>query len=182
MQDEHGVAPPPISEQAAVSAAAKAWKRGKKSAFLRGCLLVLLLIVAAAVADVALHWFSSADGDDQAALARQAADYWKKDALQIVKTQQRGNYMAALCRDAEGNLSMCVFDRDSVFSHRWRANGGTKGIEICWYTFQNSGVTYTCPVSENTVLDVFVIPDEISINGTPMPLDEHQQALEQYVG
>ena len=209
MQDEHGVAPPPISEQAAVSAAAKAWKRGKKSAFLRGCLLVLLLIVAAAVADVALHWFSSADGDDQAALARQAADYWKKDALQIVKTQQRGNYMAALCRDAAGNLSMCVFDRDSVFSHRWRANGGTTGIdsgkigswnygspageavliffggdlpaEICWYTFQNSGVTYTCPVSENTVLDVFVIPDEININGTPMPLDEHQQALEQYV-
>ena len=107
-------------------------------------------------------------------------------------------------------MSMCVFDRDSVFSHRWRANGGTKGIdpgkigvwgygspageavliffggdlsdEICWYTFQNSGVTYTCPVAENTVLDVFVIPDEISINGTPMPLDERQQALEQYVG
>lgn len=37
--------------------------------------------------------------------------------------------------------------------------GAELSQDICGYTFTNSGVTYTCTVDENAVLDFFYIPD-----------------------
>lgn len=70
------------------------------------------------------HWFSTADENDHPALSQQAAKYLGCDELFVVKVEKRGNYLAALFKDKDGNWSMCVFDKDSLFNNRWIASGG----------------------------------------------------------
>lgn len=187
-------------------AAATAWKKGKTRAFMKGCLIALLFIAVLAVGYCSFHWFSTADKSDLNALAQQAADYLDYDELLIEKVEQRGNYLAALCKDTDGNWCMCVFERDRLFENRWRANGGKRGIqdgtisswnygspkneavlifcggnisnEVCWYEFQNNNITYTCPIENEKLLDIFIIPDSSNINGYPILLDCNQQEIE----
>lgn len=187
-------------------AAAAAWKKGKNRAFIKGCLIALLSIAVLVAGYCSFHWFSTADGNNLDALAQQAADYLNYDKLSIEKVAQRGDYLAALCKDADGNWCMCVFERDSLFGNRWRANGGKQTIkdgtisswnygspqgeailifcggnisdEVCWYEFQNSNITYTCPVEQDKLLDVFIIPDSNNINGYPILLDSNQKEIE----
>lgn len=189
-----------------VEAAETAWKKGKKRAFIKGCLIVLLGLAMLVGTYTAFHWFSTADENDHTALARQAAEYFDRDELFVEKIEKRGNYLAALCKDKDGNWCMCVFDRDSLFDNRWIAGGGKPSLktgtigswnygspegeavlifcggsipdEVCWYKFQNGYITYTCPVDNNTVLDIFVIPDRYDINGHPIPLDNNQQEID----
>lgn len=186
-------------------AAAAAWKKGKARAFMKGCLIALLFIAVLVVAYCSFHWFSTADKSDLNALARQAADYLNYDEVSIEKVEQRGNYLAALCRDSEGNWSLCEFDRDRLFENRWRANGGKLKIEdgtasswnygspqgeavlifcggnipdeVCWYKFQNNNITYICPVENKMILDIFIIQDSHSIGGYPILLDCNQQEI-----
>lgn len=206
MQDEVDGVELQKKEWNLAEAAAAAWRRGKKTAFIRGGLAALLAVLVLAGAYVAIHWFSTVAAGDRDALAGQAAEYLGYDRLSILEVEKRGDYLAALCTDEGGNLSMCVFDRDDLFGDRWYANGGKKSLqsgeigswnfgspegeavlifcggdipkEVCWYRFENGGITYTCPVEDGTVLDVFVIPDRTSINGYAVPLDREQQALE----
>ena len=187
-------------------AAAAAWKKGKARVFMKGCLIALLFIAVLVVAYCSFHWFSTADKSDLNALARQAADYLNYDEVSIEKVEQRGNYLAALCRDSEGNWSLCEFDRDRLFENRWRANGGKLKIEdgtasswnygspqgeavlifcggnipdeVCWYKFQNNNITYICPVENKMILDIFIIQDSHSIGGYPILLDCNQQEIE----
>lgn len=187
-------------------AAATAWKKGKTRAFMKGCLIALSFIAVLAVGYCSFHWFSTADKSDLNALARQAANYLNYDELSIEKVEQRGNYLAVLCRDPEGNWSLCEFDRDRLFENRWRANGGKLKIEdgtasswnygspqgeavlifcggnipseVCWYKFQNNNITYTCPVEDEMILDIFIIPDSSNIYGYPILLDCNQQEIE----
>lgn len=189
-----------------VQAAAAAWKKGKTRAFIKGCLIALFSIAVLVAGYCLFHWFSTVDESDLDALARQAADYLNYDEVSIEKVEQRGNYLAALCRDSEGNWSLCVFDRDCLFENRWRANGGKLKIDdgtasswnygnprgeavlifcggnipdkVCWYEFQNSNITYTCPVENKMILDIFIIPDSHNINGYPVLLDCNQQEIE----
>lgn len=191
-------------EDIVVSAAA-AWKKGKRKAFMKGCIAVLLGIAAIIGGCVACHWGSTVDANDLEGLAQQAADYFGYEVLYIEEVEQRGDYLAILCTDARGDWSMCVFDRDRLFENRWRANGGNKTVtggqigswnygspnqeavlifcggdlpeEVCWYEFQNSRITYICPVDDHTLLDIFIIPDENDINGAPILLDCDQQAI-----
>lgn len=165
-----------------VQAAAAAWKKGKARAFLKGCLIALLSIAVLAAGYCSFHWLSTADQNDLDALVRQAADYLDYDELQFEKAAQRGNYLAAFCKDTGGTWCMCVFERDSLFENRWRANGGKRGMqdgtisswnygspqneavlifcggnisdEVCWYEFQNNNITYTCPVEHSQLLDI----------------------------
>ena len=192
-------------EKQAASAAAAAWKRGKNRSFLKGCLIVMLLIAVMAGGYSLIHWSTTVKADDLNAMAAQAAKYLGHEKLYIVETEQRGNYLAALCKKPDGNWCMCVFDRDTLFQDRWRANGGKKSLEsgsigswnygspqneailifcggdlsedISWYQFHNSGITYTCPVESDTILDVFIIPDQSNINGHPILLDAEQQEI-----
>ena len=142
---------------------------------------------------------------DWTELERQAAEYlgrdsWRLsghefdyDTLSIVKMDQRGDYLAALCVDDSGdNWCICVYDRDEVFPDRWRANGGAYGMEdgqinswnfgdpqgnavivmagwglpwdIAGYSFENGNITYTCDtVFAGMFLDLFIIPDSDNI-------------------
>ena len=188
-----------------VKAAMAAWKKGKVRAFVKGCLIALLSIAVVAIGYLSFHWFSTANANDLDALAQQAADYLGYDELSIEKVEQRGRYLAALCKDTDGNWCMCVFNRDRLFENRWRANGGILRMkagtisswnfgmhkeailifcggnisdEVCWYKFQNNHITYTCPVESDKVLDIFIIPDNSDINGYPILLDYNRQEVE----
>lgn len=130
------------------------------------------------------------------------------DLLTILQTEKSGNYLAALCRNGNGRYSLCVFERDSLFRDRWRATGGSSrnpgemgslnagimgnavlvffGAELpdtaAWYSFENGGITYTCPIQEHTALNLFVILDTYDISGHPVLLNEARQPLEDFEG
>ena len=183
-----------------------------------GAMLAAGLLAVGAWAGV--HYFTTVPEADTAALERQAAAYLGRfgdtgrafdyDALQIVETEHRGDYLAALCTDGAGNWCMCVYDRDRLFPDRWRANGGKPSLEAgelgswnfgnpreaviifcggelpeaaAWYTFCNSGISYTCPIEEGRVLDVFLLPDTSDISSYPEQLlDENGQAVDGKTG
>ena len=193
-------------EYQVAKAAETAWKKGKKRAFIKGFLIVLLGFALLVGIITAFHCFSTANENDYIALARQAAKYLGCDELFVQKVEKRGNYLAALCKDKNGNWSMCVFDKDGFFNNRWVASGGKPYLntgeidswnygspegeailvfcggnipdEVCWYKFQNNNITYTCPVENNTVLDIFIIPNNDDINGYPSPLDNNQKEID----
>ena len=127
-------------------------------------------------------------------------DYTAKcnqETFQIVMTEKRGDYLGALCTDGFGYWAMCEFERDEIFKNRWFAaggsphfKGGTLGSwnfgnpqeaviifhggdlpeEAAYYTFRNSGITYTCPIENGQVLDVFLLPDTNDISSSPIDL------------
>ena len=177
---------------------------------LKGGGAAVLTLALAVGAYLAVHWFTSAPETDLTALAKKAEEYlgtWNSGgAVQIVETERRGDYLAALCTDGQGNWCMCVYDRDSVFSDRWHAGGGKPSLtagelgswnfgnsreaviifcggelpeEAAYYTFQNSGITYTCPIQDGQVLDVFLLPDTSDISSYPEQLlDENGAPLD----
>lgn len=183
---------------------------------LRGFLATLVMIAALAGIFLGYHYFDSAPETDLEALTKQAAAYlgrherweWEVDydALEIVETERRGDYLAALCTDGAGNWCMCEYDRDRVFPSRWRAGGGNPSLgagelgswnfgtggdaviifcggdlpaQAASYTFWNSGITYICPIENRQVLDVFLLPDTANIADHHLELlDENGQPLD----
>ncbi len=188
----------PKAAEAQVMESMERERRTRRRSFFATTALALIGIAAIGVGTwLAAHYLGSVPETDLEGLERQAAAYLGRfqdagedgfdyDVLEIVETERRGDYLAALCTDGQGNWCMCVFDRDDVFSDRWMANGGKSSMttgklsswnfgnpreaviifcggdlpeEAAWYTFQNSGITYTCPIENGRVLDVFVLPD-----------------------
>ena len=129
------------------------------------------------------------------------------DTLRIVELERKGDYLAALCTDDQGHWCMCVYDRDEIFKDRWRGGGGKPCLtagelgswnfgnpreaviifcggelpeEAAYYMFQNSGITYTCPIENGQVLDVFLLPDTHDISSYPEELlDRNGAPLEE---
>ena len=196
----------PRAAEAQVMESMERERRMRRRGFFARAALGLIGIAAIGVGTwLAAHYLGSVPETDLEGLERQAAAYLGRfqdagedgfdyDALEIVETERRGDYLAALCSDGQGNWCMCVFDRDDVFSDRWMANGGKSSMttgklsswnfgnpreaviifcggdlpeEAVWYTFQNSGITYTCPIENGRVLDVFVLPDTGDISSYP---------------
>ena len=196
----------PRAAEAQVMESMERERRTRRRGFFATTALALIGIAAIGVGTwLAAHYLGSVPETDLEGLERQAAAYLGRfqdagedgfdyDALEIVETERRGDYLAALCSDGQGNWCMCVFDRDDVFSDRWMANGGKSSMttgklsswnfgnpreaviifcggdlpeEAAWYTFQNSGITYTCPIENGRVLDVFVLPDTGDISSYP---------------
>lgn len=196
----------PKAAEAQVMESMERERRMRRRGFFATAALALIGIAAIGVGTwLAAHYLGSVPETDLEGLERQAAAYLGRfqdagedgfdyDALEIVETERRGDYLAALCTDGQGNWCMCVFDRDDVFSDRWMANGGKSSMttgklsswnfgnpreaviifcggdlpeEAAWYTFQNSGITYTCPIENGRVLDVFVLPDTGDISSYP---------------
>ena len=57
--------------------------------------------------------------------------------------------------------------------------GGELPEEAAFYTFQNSGITYTCPIRDGQVLDVFLLPDTADIASHQLKLlDENGEPLD----
>ena len=196
----------PKAAEAQVMESMERERRTRRRSFFATTALALIGIAAIGVGTwLAAHYLGSVPETDLEGLERQAAAYLGRfqdagedgfdyDVLEIVETERRGDYLAALCTDGQGNWCMCVFDRDDVFSDRWMANGGKSSMttgklsswnfgnpreaviifccgdlpeEAVWYTFQNSGITYTCPIENGRVLDVFVLPDTGDISSYP---------------
>ncbi len=171
----------------AAGAASRAWKKNKRKAFRTGIILAAVLVVIAAAVFLSSHYIQTAAGDDIDGLEHFLEAYSEVELVKVHSIVQKGDYLAVSGCDQDGLWHLGIFARDEVFSDRWRicgslnkvkpgylANwnyetpegdtilvcfGGELSEEICGYTFTNSGVTYTCAVDENAVLDFFYIPD-----------------------
>ena len=167
------------------------------------CAVMALALLAAGWAGY--HYGTSVSETDLDGLAQNAARYLGGDALWVVETERRGDYLAALCTDDSGRWCMCVYDRDPIFRDRWRGGGGKPTLkpgalgswnfgnpreavivfcggdlppEAAYYTFQNSGIAYTCPIQNGRVLDLFLLPDTNDISSYPEQLlDQDDQPL-----
>ena len=180
----------------------------------RGAAGTVLVLALLAAGWAGYHYGTSVSEFDEEGLARNAARYLgRENAIRVVETERRGDYLAALCTDDTGDWCMCVYDRDSIFRDRWRGGGGKPTLksgalgswnfgnpreavivlcggdlpeEAAYYTFQNSGITYTCPIKNGRVLDLFVLPDTADIvshklelldqDGRPLPKDRIEGA------
>lgn len=196
-------------ENKEVKAISKAVRKIQKKYILIGCLIVLSFSVVILLSIIGYHFFTTAPENNIEALEKNAEKYLSINGyseLEIVKTEKRGDYLAALCADDKGTWTLCVFFKDEIFENRWRAWGGTLGAEpgelscysiddsnglslkvafggeipdeVCWYTFENSQTIYYRPVKANYVLDVFVFPSTGDINGVPEPLDKDKNPIE----
>lgn len=196
----------PKAAEAQVMESMERERRTRRRSFFATAALALIGIAAIGVGTwLAAHYLGSVPETDLEGLERQAFaslatprraivydfDYYD---LEIVETERRGDYLAALCTDGQGHWCMCVYERDSVFTDRWQGGGGKPSLtagelgswnfgnpqeaviifcggdlpeEAAWYTFQNSGITYTCPIEDGRVLDVFVLPDTGDISSYP---------------
>lgn len=168
-------------------------------------LVALICLLALGTAYYTFHWFTSAGENEVNVLEQQAAECFRYDKVHIRETEQRGDYLAALGESSNGDWCICVFERDRLFGNRWRAYGGSCKMEAGtmggwnygspkeeavlafgggdlpeeahWYTFENGGITYTCPVENGTALDIFVIPNHSDINGYPILLDRSREEM-----
>lgn len=182
-------------------------RKGRKLLW-RGAAAAVAVIALAGGLYIGYHYATSVAEGDLAGLARQAqnlvrlpddlSEDWprpdiafQEESAEIVMTDQKGDYLGALYADGEGNWNICVYDRDPVFPERWRADGGTVGMEygeinshdfgiygnaiitiggwglpdeVSAYSFWNDGVTYICELEEKGgFLDVFLLPDNHDI-------------------
>lgn len=179
--------PKKSEEVEAAKAASRAWKKHKKKAFRMGIILAALLVVIAAVVFLGSHYMQTASMEDMSGLEYQLESYSEVEHVNVRSIIQKGDYLAVASCDDDGKWHLGVFSRDKVFSNRWRICGSLSKVkpgylanwnyetpeggtilvcfgaelseDICGYSFSNSGVTYTCPVKENSVLDFFFIPD-----------------------
>lgn len=97
----------------------------ERARLLQGFLAALMAIALLAGIFFGYHYFGSAPEADPEALTALASAYlgrhdrreWEVDydSLEIVETERRGDYLAALCTDNQGNWCMCEYDRDDVF-------------------------------------------------------------------
>ena len=171
----------------------------------RGAICAVLTLALLVAGWAGYHYGTSVSETDLDGLAQNAARYLGGDALWVVETERRGDYLAALCTDDSGRWCMCVYDRDPIFRDRWRGGGGKPTLksgalgswnfgnpresvivfcggdlppEAAYYTFQNSGITYTCPIENGVVLDLFLLPDTNDISSYPEQLlDKDGQPL-----
>ena len=176
----------------------------KRKGLWQGILAVLLLLLLAVGLYVSYFYFTSVRVEDNGALARAAEEYlgqWGDDPghIQVVQTEQRGDYLAALCINDYGDWCMCVYERSDIFENRWRANGGKTRLKAgqlgswnfgnaeqaviifcggnlperaAYYTFENSDIKYTCPIRNGQVLDIFLLPDTDDISSYPKQLQD----------
>ena len=115
-------------------------RRMRRRGFFATAALALIGIAAIGVGTwLAAHYLGSVPETDLEGLERQAFaslatprrrivydfDYYD---LEIVETERRGDYLAALCTDGAGKWCMCVYERDSVFTDRWRGGGGKPSL------------------------------------------------------
>lgn len=173
----------------AAKAASKVWKKYMRKAFRAGVILALLLVMAGAAIFLYSHYTQSCSLDDKTGLLQQlqTEDSQQTTPIHMQDIVQKGDYLTLSAYDDDGMWYLGIYRHDDIFSDRWVFYGSLEHVRpndfvnwnyqtpngdtilicfgadlspfICGYTFTNSGVTYTCPVEGNTVLDFFFIPD-----------------------
>lgn len=179
--------PEETMEVEAAAAASKAWKKNKRKAFHTGLILAALLVAIAMAVFLGSHYMQTCSADDLGALEYRLEEYSEIEHIAIQNTAQKGDYLAVSGCDDSGLWHLGIYTRDEIFSARWRICGSLSKVKpgnlanwnyqtperdtilvcfgaelsnsICGYTFTNSGVTYTCSVDDQSVLDFFFIPD-----------------------
>lgn len=162
--------------------------------------LGLLLVVGLGILGSFLgkHYQGSCADGDQEALRDTIVQDIGKPLGDIELSARKGSYLAVACRDEAGMWTVGVFQPDTVFSQRWVYKGGLVGVRpghlanwnwnvedtgtvlVCFgadlpdyvtgYSFTNSGVQYTCPVTDNYVFDFFFVPDTYDEHTWLMPI------------
>ncbi len=206
----------PLSEETVAKASASAWRRRKQKSFFAGIMIVLVVFGIGIACFLGSHFFTSADKNNVEALKEKAETYLKTDFTAVEDVVEQGDTIAMRLRTENNKIYLCIFERDSVFKKRFTADGGRLGFEkgeivsynfgagnrillvFCgsdlpknakYYTFQNSGITYTCPVKDGSVLDIFqtqFVYDKFGnlsiggdINGCPVLLDSKMREIKQ---
>ena len=144
------------------------------------------------------HYAISVPADDKAALTSamvryqnsfQYKDSFDYSAAQLMASEQRGNYLAALFVDGSAHFNLCIYERDICFPERWCAVGGQYSPKygrisiwnyggpggntviavagwglpqkIRYYSFEVAGITYTVSLQEHPgyILNLFVLQD-----------------------
>ena len=174
-------------ELEASRAAAKAWKKNKRKAFRMGILLMSVILFISAAVFLVGHYLHSSSLEDTIGLREQLVSYSNAPQLNMQNIVQKGDYLAVAGCDADNRWYLGLFVRDDIFVDRWTIIGSlnkvktgklanwnyntSKGdtILVCFgaklsskirgYTFENSGVSYTCTVNSDSVLDIFYILD-----------------------
>lgn len=100
---------------------------GKEMSPRRIYVLTLAIAVAAASAVCLYHGLRTGK-DSVLGLTAQAEKYFGVESAELVLAQKRGDYMAALLRNADGSPFMALYQRDTLFRDRWQAVGGTSSF------------------------------------------------------
>ena len=173
--------------KADAAAASRGWKKMKRRVLRMSMLLAALAVAVGLALFCASHYLHCADRNDPAALEQMLEGEAEAKIEEIGRVVQKGDYLAVSACCEDGKWCVGIFTRDHIFRDRWRVCGSMSKVKagklaswnyktpegdtvlVCFggelsdaitgYTFTNSGVTYTCPVEENGVLDFFFIPD-----------------------
>lgn len=168
-------------------AASKAWKKNNRKAFRKGIVMMILLTIIVAIVFLGSHYMETSTANDWKGLEKQLEAFNGEEHVEIQKVVQKGDCMAVSGYDDTGLWHLGIYTRDEVYSDRWKIFGSLAKVKpgklanwnyetpegdtilVCFgadlkeniwgYTFMNSGVTYTCPIDENGVLDFFFVLD-----------------------
>lgn len=169
----------------AAKAASKAWKKNRRKAFRLGILLAVLIMAGAIVAFLTSHYMQTVAVDDMSGMEQWMEAFAEVDHIDVKNTAQKGDYLAVSGCDEKGLWYVEILTRDMIFRDRWKDLGGLHKVKpgnlagwkykiterdtifVCFgaelsdetkgYMFENDGITYSCPVEENSVLDFFFI-------------------------
>ena len=168
-------------------AASRAWKKNRHRGLRTGILLTVLLALAAAAVLLGLRYGKTNSPEDLDKIGKMLESEYKTAHIEIRGMVQKGDYLAVSGCDGDRLWHLGIFKRDAVFSRRWVYSGGLIRVKpgnlanwnyetpeggtilVCFgaelpqgitgYQFSNSGVTYTCSVTGDSVLDFFFMPD-----------------------
>ena len=142
--------------------------------------------------------------DDSDFLARLAVDRLGYDGFRIEELQQSETCLVALGVDNNDQWHICTYESFLDLEYNmWKPDDEHFSIvpgkisilspadksvliicgtdlppDACWYTFQCNGISYTCPIENGQVLDIFEVPRGSDIASEPTLLNNDRARLE----
>ena len=171
------------------TAASKMWKKNKRKSFWTGIILTVFVWIIGMILYLGEHYMQTAAIDDVLGMGQWIDEFVEVNHINVKNMVQKGDCLAVSGCDENGLWYVEIFSRDMIFRSRWKALGGLHKVKpgklaswnyktlendtifVCFgeelsdkiigYMFENDGITYSCPVEENSVLDFFFISDTI---------------------
>lgn len=172
------------TEAEAVRAASKAWKKGKNRARVLGAVLAIFAVLVSVTGYLGYHLFTTAK-ENEKSLTRKAEEYFG-ERLTFGKMTKKADLLAAEFFEENGDITLCVYERDPVFSNRWYPAGGFHGVKPgkldSWITGDGDNISVYCGedlpeaadtfrfystentyctvhIEDRSVLEIFIEPD-----------------------